>query len=127
MRRYDVIAAVVVWMIGAAGSSAVTPQRRAEVEADWGKQADVKTGVNKARTPRGKSKVTTTSDALGGCDGIKRGRFGCHTDKAERPWWQVDLGRKQPIDRVLVYNDCDNPVRSKRASQLSVRLSDDGS
>ena len=49
--------------------------------------------------------VATHEDAAGGCDGRKTGRFGFHTASGEQdPWWQVDLGRPVPLDRVVIYN-----------------------
>jgi hypothetical protein len=124
MRRCYVIAAVVVWMIGATGSSAVTPQRRAEVEADWGKQADVTQARVKGGAV-GKGKVTTKSDALGGCDGVKTGKWGFHTAVSKDPWWQVDLGKSMSVGRVIVWNRCDRNA-GKRNYRMMIRFSDDG-
>ncbi len=49
--------------------------------------------------------VTTQEDASGGCDGIKNGAWGFHTASNELdPWWQVDLGKAVPVDRVVIFN-----------------------
>lgn len=69
------------------------------------------------------SPVTTALDAAGGCDGVKDGQWGFHTGEANNPWWQVDLGSSQPLDRVVIWN---RPQAPERAARLQVRLSDDG-
>jgi hydrazine synthase alpha subunit-like protein/F5/8 type C domain-containing protein len=69
--------------------------------------------------------VGTTQDAAGGCDGIKDGTFGFHTNLDENPWWQVDLGQALPLTWIALYNRCDGNV-SNRAARLQVLLSDDG-
>ena len=61
---------------------------REQIEADWLRQRDVrKTGP----VSSGK-KVTVQQDAAGGCDGIKNGKWGFHTENEEKPWWQVTGG-----------------------------------
>ncbi|MCH8219437.1 MAG: discoidin domain-containing protein [Planctomycetes bacterium] len=69
--------------------------------------------------------MTTQRDAAGGCDGIKDGTYGFHTDRDANPWWQVDLGESLLLDRVDIYNRCDGTVED-RAERLLVLLSDDG-
>ena len=61
------------------------------------------------RKGRQKAKVATWMDARGGCDGIKTGYFGFCTPQEEKPWWQVDLGEKKKLDRVVVFNWCEWP------------------
>jgi len=98
-----------------------------QIEADWLRQEMVRT-LAATPVPRpmpAKTTVTTQEDAAGGCDGIKNGRYGFHTNTDTEPWWQVDLGRSQSLARVVVYNRCDGSVEG-RASQLKVLLSDDG-
>ena len=65
----------------------------------------------------------TEADAAGAVDGIKDGGFGFHTDKEKNPWWQVDLKKVQPLDRVLVFN---RSVARERARLLVLLLSIDG-
>ncbi len=67
--------------------------------------------------------VTTKADAAGGCDGIKNGEWGFHTDNSKNPWWQVDLGQVQGIARVVVWN---RTATAERAARIKVLLSDDG-
>ncbi len=68
--------------------------------------------------------VSSTEDALGGCDGVKNGLWGFHTAQVENPWWQVDLGQIQSLARVVVYNRCDGSV--ERVANLVISLSSDG-
>ena len=70
-------------------------------------------------------RVTPETDAAGGCDGIKNGSYGFHTGWESERWWQVDLGQKTALDRVLLYNRCDGPWPEIN-SKLRVLLSDDG-
>ena len=57
-------------------------------------------------------------DAAGGCDGVKDGGQGFHTDKQDQPWWQVDLGKSQPVARVVIWNRCEC---AERAAWLQVK------
>ncbi len=66
---------------------------------------------------------TPADDAAGACDGVKDGKWGFHTGLDAEPWWQVDLGVSQPLDRVAVYNRCDAASRNDR---LSISISTDG-
>ena len=67
--------------------------------------------------------VTTQADAAGGCDGVKNGEWGFHTDSSENPWWQVDLGKVEAVARVVIWNRSE---AAERASRIRVLLSDDG-
>ena len=67
--------------------------------------------------------VTTKADAAGGCDGFKNGEWGFHTAKSKSPWWQVDLGESQAIERVVIWNRRDG---AQHAANIRVLLSDDG-
>ena len=70
-------------------------------------------------------KVTTAEDAAGGCDGVKAGRFGFHVASGEKdPWWQVDLGRAERIDRVVIYNRTD--AAPERTRNIRILVSQDG-
>jgi hypothetical protein len=72
------------------------------------------------------SGISTGEDAAGGCDGVKDGRWGFHTDQAKDPWWQVDLGERRSIARVVIWNRCESASAAERATNLMVRLSIDG-
>ena len=71
-----------------------------QIEADWLLQ-DVVRMLPAAPNGGSGTSITTRQDAAGGCDGIKDGTYGFHTDQGERPWWQVDLGESLPLDRVV--------------------------
>ena len=88
-----------------------------EIEADWVLQETIRAGVQR-------TSVSRSDDAAGACDGVKDGKWGFHTGRAKEPWWQVDLGKTLPLDRVVVFNRCDGSA--SRANSLSVLLSDDG-
>ena len=64
---------------------AVTP---AQIEADWDRQDGVREAAREVA-----SGVTVEQDAAGGCDGVKTGKWGFHTQNEAQPWWQVDLER----------------------------------
>lgn len=69
-------------------------------------------------------RITTEGDAAGGCDGVKDGRYGFHTNYGAPPWWQVDLGAVHALSHVLVWNRCDGA--SERILGFHILLSDDG-
>lgn len=97
------------------GAAVIT---REQIEADWLRQREVrKTGP----ATSGK-KVTVQQDAAVGCDGIKNGKWGFHTENEEKPWWQIDLGKSIPLEQMVVYNRCD---LAERNSRLMVLVSDD--
>jgi len=100
-----------------AGAAAPDPPWKRQVERDWLIQLEVR-----QKGMRPSTRVSTASDAAGAVDGIRNGKWGFHTGRA-RPWWQVDLGRKRPLDRVVIWNRCDMP---ERAARIAVLLSDDG-
>ena len=111
-------ATAMLCMLGAAAPpSAVT---REQIEADWVRQ-DV---VRHAATVNGE-KVAPEQDAAGGVDGVKTGKWGFHTLYEEQPWWQVDLGKSMPIDRVLLYNRCDGNF-ARRNGRIILLLSENG-
>ena len=90
-------------------ASAVITSR--QIEADWLRQEAIRScPVAAGRT------VAPEQDARGGCDGVKSGRWGFHTANEPRPWWQVDLGRLTPIDRVVLYNRCDSTAARNAGS-----------
>jgi hypothetical protein len=92
-----------------------------EIDADWDRQ-------DRAReAARGQaSGVTVEQDAAGGCDGVKTGKWGFHTQNEEQPWWQVDLGETLPLQRLLLFNRCDGGFAARNKA-LQVLISTDGS
>ncbi|MBI2302559.1 MAG: discoidin domain-containing protein, partial [Armatimonadetes bacterium] len=91
---------------------------RAQVEADWLTQSTLRV------QPASLSAGTTAEDARGAIDGVKNGLWGFHTSQEDQPWWQVDLGAAQPLDRVVLYNR--NDGCGPRANRIKVLLGDDG-
>ncbi|MCX6928754.1 MAG: discoidin domain-containing protein, partial [Verrucomicrobia bacterium] len=86
------------------------------VEADWLDYEASLVATNQAA-------LLPCQDAAGGCDGVKDGGQGFHTDKQDQPWWQVDLGQPQAIGRIIIWNRCEC---AERASRLQICLSDNG-
>ncbi len=83
-------------------SSSDSKSWRQLVEADWLAYEESLMATNPlVLVPR--------DDAAGGCDGVKDGGHGFHTEKQDQPWWQVDLGKRQPVARVVIWNRCDCP------------------
>jgi hypothetical protein len=104
----------------AARSAAVPLSRTVEqIEADWLRQEQLR---GAASASSGGS-VTPDQDAIGACDGIKDGTWGFHTERQDDPWWQIDLGKITPLERIAIYNRCE---LAERASRLVILLSDDG-
>ncbi len=89
-----------------------------QVQRDWLIQCEV---AQKGMRPS--VSVSPAADAAGAVDGVKNGRWGFHTGAGAPSWWQVDLGRSQPLDRAAIWNRCDIP---SRAASLAVLVSDDG-
>jgi hypothetical protein len=92
-----------------------------QIEADWLRQEVVRGSAPAAGGQGGQ--VKPHEDAIGGCDGVKNGRWGFHTEDEPNPWWQVDLGRPTALDRVVLYNRCDGCAA--RNNRIMVLLSDD--
>lgn len=70
--------------------------------------------------------ATTAADAAGAVDGIKNGRYAFHTNLEPNPWWQVDLGTRQAIGQIVIYNRLDYAPGLHNADILVVLVSDDG-
>jgi len=128
LRRLLSLLALAVFALPTATARAEEPTAvitAGQIEADWLKQDAAR------RQPRAKQHqqtarpVTTAQDAAGGCDGLKDGTYGFHTNRDKNAWWQVDLGKPLALDRVVVYNRCDGNVED-RAASVAVLLSDDG-
>jgi len=106
---------------------------RSLVEADWldwdrqftaEEVARRRASQSGSRTTNARG-VTTSQDAAGGCDGIKNGQWGFHTASGEQDaWWQVDLGKRVKLDRVVVYNRTDRGT-APRTRNLRVLATDD--
>jgi hypothetical protein len=90
------------------------------LEADWVAAARFHGPIAQSQA------LTPADDAAGGCDGLKDGTFGFHTDDADNPWWHVDLGSVQSLSRVRIWNRADAESAAARAFRLKVRLSADG-
>lgn len=86
------------------------------IELDWLRQA------KKVKLQAGTS-ISPEDDAPGGCDGVKNGGTGFHTQQEDQPWWQVDLGKSSPLSQALLYNREDS---GQRNNVLIMLLSDDG-
>ena len=101
--------------LGARASSSDAKSWRQLIEADWLAYEETLMATNHMA-------LLLSEDAAGGCDGVKDGGPGFHTEKQSQPWWQVDLGTSQPVARVVIWNrtEC-----AERASRLQVSLSDD--
>jgi hypothetical protein len=74
--------------------------------------------LNVAR--RGTAKQSSTyisADAKRAIDGSRDGRFDLgsvsHTNPESNPWWEVDLGKDVPIERVSVWNRIDAALESR--------------
>lgn len=127
MRRLAALLAVSVGAASLLAAPSAKPdvssieQFRRAVEADWLLQDRVRTA---ARVKKGRP-ATTQGDAAGAVDGVKNGKWGFHTLEDKRPWWHVDLGKAQPLDRVVVFNRCDRGSAGRNA-HIELALSADG-
>ncbi|HQK96159.1 MAG TPA: discoidin domain-containing protein, partial [Armatimonadota bacterium] len=110
--------ALTIWASAAMGASAQLICSYEQLREDWLTQQRVRGVASGGLAP------TLEEDALGGCDGVKDGRWGFHTDAEPNPWWQVDLGEPTPIARIDVYNRADGAA--ERAARILCWLSDDG-
>jgi hypothetical protein len=70
--------------------------------------------------------LSTKADAAGAVDGVKDGKYAFHTGLEPKPWWQVDLGSVQTIQRIVVYNRLDYAPGLHNADNLIILTSDDG-
>ncbi len=86
-------------------------------------------GVNVARA--GKASQSSTGHggvASRGIDGNTSGNFNdnsqTHTQEGvEDPWWQVDLGRDVPIEKIVVWNRTDGNL-GQRLNNFTIRILD---
>jgi hypothetical protein len=82
---------------------------------------------------RGKS-ATQSSTASNGpaalaVDGNTNGQYAeaqstTHTETEDAPWWEVDLGQPQPIDKVVVWNRTDSNEIARRLNGARIVLMD---
>jgi len=92
---------------------------RRQIQDDWLQQAE-------AMEKGAAGAVSTETDARGGCDGVKDGKYAFHTAQEPNPWWQVDLGEVVPIGRVVVFNRLDYAPGLHNADNLRLLTSEDG-
>ena len=101
---------------------------RARIEAEW-MTADARfaPATGKPTAKPSEHGVTTAEDASGAVDGVKNGRWGFHVASGESdPWWQVDLGKVTPLDRIVVYNRADGNTAARTRGLLISVAGDDG-
>ncbi|NLY02474.1 MAG: hypothetical protein GXY83_40860 [Rhodopirellula sp.] len=89
-----------------------------QIENDWLRQNELR-----CRPPIPLGTARPEEDAVGGCDGVKNGTWGFHTQNEDQPWWQVDLGQATPLDRIVLFNRCDGCAA--RNNRILVLLSND--
>jgi glucose/arabinose dehydrogenase len=84
-------------------------------------------GANVARSGRATQSSVVASGSAGGhaaaaVDGDTAGTvaFASFTDDQSDPWWEVDLGTAQPIDRIVVWNRTDAAARLLEGFHLRV-------
>jgi hypothetical protein len=124
------------------GGQAVSAEELAwspeQIEADWlrqdevrnlpglvrGDQSDIAWLLSLRSARAAALQIKPAEDAAGGCDGVKDGRFGFHTQDENQPWWQVDLGEPSRVERIVLYNRCDE--MAPRNARIIVLVSDDG-
>ncbi|MCC6383488.1 MAG: discoidin domain-containing protein, partial [Dehalococcoidia bacterium] len=111
-----VLLAAVLGSSGVLAAAEVPPP--SQVEADWLRQNELRTAPHAAG-----ASIAPELDAAGACDGVKTGKWGFHTLAEANPWWQVDLGAVASLDRMLIYNRCDEFAPRNRA--IIVLVSDD--
>lgn len=67
----------------------------------------------------------TALDAAGAVDGVKNGKYAFHTNQEPNPWWQVDLGARHALGKIVVYNRLDYAPGLHNADHLVILASDD--
>jgi len=105
-------------------AAASPPDGAPAVEEDWLRQAEAMDPSRRGAWRE--AGVTTKSDAAGAVDGVKNGKYAFHTGGEPNPWWQVDLGQSEPLERVVVYNRLDYAPGLHNADTLLLLTSDDG-
>ena len=121
MRRYNlVLLAVLIFALTAVGDPVCLVAQEAanvgaEVEADWMAQAQVALRTERVRAGVYPAAVVDKCVWIG--TGLHAG------GKQEPAWWQVDLGKAQPLDRAVISK---REFRADRAARLQILLSEDG-
>ena len=104
--------------------SAVAERVAAFVEADWIAEDQRFETTDLALASDGP--VTTAQDAAGAVDGVTTSRLGFHTASNELdPWWQVDLTRITPVERLVIYNRTDGST-APRTRELRILVAEQG-
>ncbi len=67
------------------------------------------------------SQWSNAYDANRAVSGWRNGSFMFHTDFEDAPWWEVDLGRAFPVDRIVVYNRQQGCFERARTLSISLR------
>ena len=49
----------------------------------------------------------------GNTDGLFSSMSTTHTEESENPWWELDLGSEQAIDRIVLWNRTDGDLQSR--------------
>jgi putative heme-binding domain-containing protein len=87
-------------------------------------------GVNVARKGKANQKNTAyEGDAARAIDGNTKGSYGAgsstHTEEGTgNPYWEVDLGDKYAVDKIVVYNRTDGAELGARLNNFTVKLLD---
>lgn len=87
-------------------------------------------GENIALKARATQSSTATNGAAdhatdGGVNGNYLFRFGSQTLRTRDPWWELDLGREVPVDRVVVWNRTDSGFADRLAGYRVALLSEE--
>jgi mono/diheme cytochrome c family protein len=61
----------------------------------------------------------------GDTNGDYNGKSVSHTDAADNPWWEVDLGKAQTIDKIVVWNRTDGGTSARLNNWRVIALDDD--
>ncbi len=117
--RFVATMALIIFVAAPLSRPAAGQSVTEEIERDWLKHAEhLMSGVH--------GKPTTSGDARGAVDGVRDGKYAFHTGAELAPWWQVDLGTEQAIQRIVIYNRLDYAPGLHNADNLDVLTSDDG-
>ncbi|MBL8794075.1 MAG: DUF1549 domain-containing protein, partial [Planctomycetia bacterium] len=61
----------------------------------------------------------------GDTNGDYNGKSVSHTDAADNPWWEVDLGKAQTIDKIIIWNRTDGGTGARLNNWRVIALDDD--
>src|SRR5262249_52494865 len=71
----------------------------------------------------GENRFAPENAVDGNTSGNDQGNPYAHTNIEDNPWWEVDLGGEQPIDRIVVWNRSDVGLYA-RMNHFRVRVLD---